>query len=289
MPALTLSKYHGLGNDFLVLVDPDGTVGLERGDVAALCERHRGVGADGVLRLSAPAGGGDLRMELRNADGGAAETSGNGLRCAVLAAAHAGLLPAGAFDGSTVTVETGAGPVAARLLGAGRPGALASVAVAMGAATVDPDPPSLPPSLVDGVAARRVDVGNPHLVLLVDDLAAVDLGLVGPALEASVPGGCNVEVVRPLPGDGGLQMKVWERGVGLTEACGSGSCAAAATARLLGRAGERVVVANPGGELLVELAGSPSRPSVTLTGPACRIGTVSVALDDLRLVGRLPA
>lgn len=283
MPATTLTKYHGLGNDFLVLVEPESSAAFEPAAVVALCDRHHGFGADGVLRLSRRLGGG-LRMELRNADGGEAETSGNGLRCAVLAAAHAGLLPSAALGGAPFTVETAAGPSLARLLGDGRPGALASVAVAMGTATVAPAEADLPvPDRLEGSTARRVAVGNPHLVLLVDELDEVDLAVAGPPLEASVAGGCNVELVRPSAAGGVLSLAVWERGVGLTKACGSGSCAAAAVARSLGLAGDRVVVANPGGELLVELTGPAEAPSVTLTGPACRIGTVSADLDELRL------
>jgi diaminopimelate epimerase len=280
MAVTTLAKYHGLGNDFLVLVDPEGTGPYDPATVAAVCDRHRGFGADGVLRLSRPRAGGDLRMELRNANGGEAETSGNGLRCAVLAAAHEGLVSSAALDGGPVRVETAAGTATARLLGAGDgvvKGALGSVAVEMGMATLRPTGPAPLP----GATAWRVDVGNPHLVLLVDDLASVDLGVVGPALEQSVAGGTNVEAARTSADRDRVEMVVWERGVGRTEACGSGSCAVAAVARSEGLVGDRVVVRNPGGDLVVELAGSPERPSVTLTGPACRIGSVLVDLDQL--------
>lgn len=284
MTTVAFTKYHGLGNDFLVLVDWERTGPYDEVVVAALCDRHRGIGADGVLRLSRPGPGADLRMELRNADGGEAETSGNGLRCALLAAAHAGLLPADAFGGSAVHVETKGGPSTGRLLvDESRPGALADVSVAMGEATVD----GAGRAPFAGCRTLRVDVGNPHLVLVDDGTATVDLAVVGAELEASRPGGTNVELVR-LAG-GVIDLVVWERGVGLTLACGSGSCAAAAAARALGLVGDRVAVRNPGGVLTVDLDGPAERPRVILTGPACRVGEVIVDLDELRLAAGAPA
>lgn len=283
MTTVTLTKYHGLGNDFLVLVDWERTGPYDEAVVAALCDRHRGIGADGVLRLSRPGPGADVRMELRNADGGEAETSGNGLRCALLAAAHAGLLSTEAFVGGAVTVETKGGPALGRLLvDESRPGALADVSVAMGEAAVE----EAAEAPFASCRALRVDVGNPHLVLVDDGSAGVDLAVVGAELEASRPGGTNVELVRAEGGD--LDLVVWERGVGLTLACGSGSCAAAAATRALGLAGDRVVVRNPGGVLIVDLEGPRRRPRVTLTGPACRVGEVVVDLDELRLAVGAP-
>lgn len=278
---LMLTKYHGLGNDFLVLVDPERSAPYDAATVAAVCDRHRGIGADGVLRLSLPRAGGDVAMELRNADGSEAETSGNGLRCAILAAAHAGMLPPGAFAGAAVAVETKAGPALGRLLrsgsadGPGSAGPVAEVSVAMGEAVVE----VVDPSPVVECRALHVDVGNPHLVLLADVAVDLDLAAVGPMLEGSRPGGINVEVVRLRGCE--LDLVVWERGAGLTLACGTGSCAAAAAARAQGRAGDRVVVHNPGGDLAVELSGPRHRPSVTLVGPACRIGEVRVDLEVL--------
>lgn len=285
MGTTTLTKYHGLGNDFLVLVDPDRSTTYDERTVAALCDRHRGIGADGVLRLSRPTSGGGLRMELRNADGGVAETSGNGLRCALLAAAHAGLLPATALEGEPVAVETMAGTVAGRVLvGGGGLSGRAEVSVAMGTVTVD----ALEVSPLSGRRAWEADAGNPHLVLVGDGLSDVDLATVGPRLEASRPEGTNVELVVVLARDE-VRLVVWERGAGLTLACGSGSCASAAAARSAGLVGDRVVVHNPGGDLLVELAGSPGRPEATLTGPACRVGRVEVDIDELVEMAGAPA
>lgn len=277
---LTLTKYHGLGNDFLVVDDRDRTGRFDATLVAALCERHRGIGADGVLRLSAPAGPGAFAMELRNADGGVAETSGNGLRCAVLAAAHAGLLGSAGLEGGDIAVETLAGVVRARLAGT-RPsvlGAEAEIRVEMGVAVVE----DLEHSPLPGRRASTVDVGNPHLVLLGERMDDVDLGVLGPALEASRALGTNVEVAAER--DGELDLVVWERGAGLTLACGSGSCAVAAAARARGIVGDWVVVNNPGGPLVVEATGPDRhRPLVSLTGPARRVGKVVIDTEDLDL------
>ena len=289
---LALLKYHGLGNDFLVLLDWEGATELNAATVAGLCDRRRGIGADGVLRLCAPTGGGSLAMELHNADGGYAETSGNGIRCAVLAAVDEGLVPAGA-----VRVETGAGLVDVEV--GQRTEFGTSLRVAMGELKVGPGHPAgelaLGPDA--GAAERaelaslaahtafRVDIGNPHLVLVgherVATSARVPLGRLGPSLEAAVPGGVNVEVVAPVDGSNTLQFDVWERGAGLTLACGSGSCAAAAAARADGVVGDRVVLHNPGGVLTVELSGDLDRPVAVLVGPAQRIGRIEVSTDGL--------
>jgi diaminopimelate epimerase len=270
---LHLVKYHGLGNDFLVLLDGDAV-----GDGAAtlarhLCDRHRGVGADGLIIARRAAGAADVAMELRNADGGRAETSGNGLRCFALA-----LVDSGTVEGPLVTIETDGGLVTAVIRGpqGGRDGC-ALVEVTMGTALVGAPEPA-PPSLGEGFEARRVGVGNPHLVLIGDSLDGVDITAIGPPLEVEAPEGQNVEVVA-LGADGGLDLVVWERGAGATQACGSGSCAAAAAARASGLVGDRVTVRNPGGVLSVGLSGDLTSPEVTLEGPACRIAAVEVEFE----------
>lgn len=275
MVKVALAKYHGLGNDFLVLFDAERSLPFTAALAAALCERHRGVGADGLLRISSAHHGAAFAMELRNADGGVAETSGNGLRCAVLAAVHAGLVPAG-----QVLVETLAGTARATV-GVGVDGAVpaeAEVRVEMGTVRVGDEVASP----LQGRRARLVDVGNPHLVLVGDSLTGVDLATTGPALEASRPGGVNVELIAAGVERDSLDLAVWERGAGLTQACGSGSCAAAAAARAWGIVGDRVAVRNPGGTLVVELSGAdPLQPSAALSGPARRVAQVLVEVDDL--------
>ncbi|MGH9067594.1 MAG: diaminopimelate epimerase [Acidimicrobiales bacterium] len=296
-----MAKYEGLGNDFLLL-DGDGPhppVSAEL--VRAVCHRRLGVGADGLIvvgridrRARGVGGDGELSMVLYNADGGRAEMSGNGIRCLALFACHAGMVGGPAF-----VVATDAGPRAVRVgpEGAGSPaapgaGVSATVTVGMGRARVDPVDEEV---AVDGAGAegagidgagwgyasgrwrgRSVDMGNPHLVLVEErDLEDLDLDLLGPPLESSRPGGLNVEWVKPGPGPDEMTLRVWERGVGVTLACGTGSVAAAAAALAMGLvAGPKVAVANPGGTLHVDLSG----PDIALSGPARRVATVEVDL-----------
>jgi diaminopimelate epimerase len=274
---IELAKLHGAGNDFLVVVDPEGDRPVGPALARALCDRHTGIGADGVLRLLRPCEGGDVRMELRNADGSAAETSGNGLRCLVLAAVDAGLVGVG-----LVRVETVAGmrDVEVRSVD----GAGADIAVDMGIVRLAAaDLADVP---VAGWRGRLADVGNPHLVLAAPSLADVDVARVGRQLDADAAGGLNVEVIA-VPPDAGrpagvLDLLVWERGAGVTLACGSGSCAAAAAAALWGLSGGSVLVRNPGGELRVELSGAdPAAPRAVLSGPTVRVARLTVELASL--------
>ncbi len=237
---LRLSKYEAAGNDFLVLVDRSVGPPLTAEAAVALCHRRFGVGADGLLRCW-PAGRGRVGMELRNADGSFAETSGNGLRCLAQAAVMAGLA-----DPPRVVVETPVGPREVELA----PGRWVSegwATVAMGRVALDLSVPTRGP-------ARRValaDVGNPHLVAEVEDPAAVDLVAAATDVAAERASSLNVELVAPR--NGGLVLRVLERGAGETLACGSGSVAAASAARAWGLVGDHVDVVNPGGILHVTL------------------------------------
>jgi len=276
----SLLKYQALGNDFLVALEPSLLPGgdeLDKDFVVALCDRHRGVGADGVVALRRlPAGGGlrgDAAMELRNADGGRAETSGNALACLVLAG-----VDAGALAGPAVLMLTDAGPRRVTVLRR-LDDATSLVRTEMGTASVSAEEPEVPS--VPGWRARRVDMGNPHLVLLGTSLDAVDIGEIGRRLETAAPGGQNVEAVAP-DGGGGLDLVVWERGAGLTQACGTGSCASAASARAIGLVGDEVEVHNPGGTLLVDLEGDLLSPAVSLTGPAKRVFSVDLTPNEVR-------
>lgn len=275
MTALTLLKYHGLGNDFLVVCDETAVAAWPEDAQAAelarrLCDRHRGIGADGLIVARPARHCGEVAMELRNSDGGLAETSGNGLRCFALA-----LVESGKAAGPAVRIETAGGPVTATV-GEQDASGCADVAVTMGRATVG-GAVSPAPGLGQSTSARSVEIGNPHLVVFVPDLSDLDISVIGPPLEAARPGGQNVEAVALRP-DGGLDLVVWERGAGVTEACGSGSCAAAAAARASGAAGDRVEVHNPGGVLVVDLAGPLEQPDAVLSGPACRVARIEVDL-----------
>jgi diaminopimelate epimerase len=261
--ALRLTKHHGAGNDFLVLLDPDDRRPLSAAEVRALCDRHRGVGADGVVRVVSGSGPAALSMDLRNADGGVAEMSGNGIRCLVQAAVDEGLVGAG-----TVVVETLGGLRAVDYRAGPGPGS--------GYGRVDMGHVVLGAEIVDMPSGARwgqhVDMGNPHVVLFGAPAGDEALATVGPRIERSVPGGANVEFVWPGPASGELTLRVWERGVGETLACGTGACAVAAAAHAHGEAGTRVRVHNPGGPLDVELDGS----AVHLAGPTQKIADITV-------------
>ena len=230
---MQLRKYHGLGNDFLILLDRDGDHTVDGEAARALCHRYTGVGADGLIRVTTE----PLAMELFNADGSPAEISGNGLRCVARAVVDAGWEP-----GPTFTVVTGAGPRRATVHGDG------TVSVEMGTASVN---------------GEHVDLGNPHVVVLVDDLGGVE------ALSRDPDVNVEYVVLGPCPGE--LTMRVFERGVGETLACGSGACAAAAVAHGKGLVGETVTVCQRGGAVTVQL-GDP----IVLTGPAEFVFTAEV-------------
>jgi diaminopimelate epimerase len=276
---LHLAKHHGAGNDFLVVLDPDDRRPLSAPEVRALCDRHRGIGADGVIRVvipvASPGAGGPsatLVMDLRNADGGVAEMSGNGIRCMVQAAVEAGLVAPGSVDVATLggprTVTYVSGPAAGQ--GYAR--------VGMGRATLGPE---LEVDVPGVRWARRVDMGNPHVVLAGLPASDDTVRTVGLRLERSVPSGANVEFVWPGPEPDDLVMRVWERGVGETLACGTGACAAAAAAHARGDVGTVVRVMSAGGVLEVAIDDA----GVFLAGPTQKIGEVAVDEDVLaRLV-----
>jgi len=270
MTTIRLTKLHGLGNDFLVLLDPDGDRPITAGLARALCDRHLGVGADGVIRATraVPEGSGArITFELRNADGSEAEMSGNGMRCLAQAAAEAGLVP---FDEVfVVSTPAGARGVTVRRDGPGR----AWVGVDMGRARLDGDAERCNA----GHGLLRVDMGNPHLVVLGPDPATVAVGELGPELERSVPGGQNVEFVTLGPGPDEVTIRVWERGVGETLACGTGAAAAAVALHHWGRVGSKVTVHQPGGDALVEIG----EGGVVLSGPSMLIARCDVEVPVL--------
>jgi len=262
---LRLTKHHGAGNDFLVLLDIDDRRRLSGAEVRALCDRHRGVGADGVLRATATGvAGAALAMELRNADGSVAEMSGNGIRCLVQAAVGAGLVGEG-----PVVVSTGAGVRSVDYRPADEPG-LAYAGVDMGRALLGAE---VAPDGVPGARrARLVDMGNPHVVVLGEPVDDVVVSSMGPRLEASHPDGANVEFAWPGPGTGVLSLRVWERGVGETLACGTGACAVVAAVHSWGEVGGAARVHSAGGVLEVTL----SDDGIVLAGPTRLVGAVSV-------------
>ncbi|MHB1710079.1 MAG: diaminopimelate epimerase [Acidimicrobiales bacterium] len=260
---LRLTKHHGTGNDFLVLADIDDREPMVPELVRALCDRRFGVGADGVIRILAGRDGSDLSMDLSNADGSKAEMSGNGIRCLAQAAVDAGLVAPLSFS---VWTPAGIRSIEYRKgdsIGDG------TASVDMGDAQMGPDQPQ---NFTDR-RARTVNMGNPHLVLLGPDPAGVDVAEIGSRLQGVHPGGINVEFISVGASPDELTLRVWERGVGLTEACGTGSCAAAAAARSWGLVGERVRVHNPGGTVEVTL----NADGIRLAGPTRKIADITVS------------
>jgi diaminopimelate epimerase len=255
-----VTKMHGARNDF-VIVDRRNDDGSDLVRFAQwVCDRRAGIGADGVIAIES-SNLADARMRTINADGSEAEMCGNGIRCAARWLDEAGA-------GGHLTFETGAGLVATDVLARG---AEYSVRVGMGHPVVS----KLRALSLD--EAWFVDTGNPHVVLLRDDLLAVDLESVARDLQSGggFSQGANVHVA-VVEGERSLRVRHWERGVGLTMACGTGAVASAATAITAGRAASPVEVFVPGGRLVVEWDG---RGHAALIGPAVRVFDTEVDLE----------
>lgn len=264
------SKHHGLGNDFLVtLTDNLPLDAVER--AVALCNRRTGIGADGLIfGIQRPDG--RMAMRLLNSDGSPAAVSGNGLRCFAQAVAISRGMPHLEID-----VETPAGVRHCSVMATGESDTVIAT-VDMGVVCPGPDPD---PDVDDLIAAagpsvsmvkrwETGDVGNPHVVCEVDDPMAIDLAVAGPAIEAHFEEGANVHFVT-VSGLNELRAEVWERGAGITRACGTGATVAAHVFHGWDLVGPKVVVRMPGGDALVDLSGP-----VTLTGPATHIADIEV-------------
>lgn len=252
-------KMNGAGNDFVMLDNRDGCHVLSQGQIAALCDRHRGVGADGLLAVEPAEGTADFRMRYYNADGGEAEMCGNGARCF---ARFANMLSGWGLE--RVSFETPAGVIGATFHGE-------QVRLAMS------DPHSLRMGLVLDVAGRALEVhfvntGVPHAVVVVDDLESVPVVEWGAALRYHrefQPKGTNANFLKVTPD--GIAIRTYERGVeGETLACGTGMVACALVHHLLNGAASPVKVKVKGGDTLeigLERDGDAFK-NVTLTGPA---------------------
>lgn len=271
---LTLTKHHGLGNDFLVVFHPgvDGDAAL--GALAQhLCDRRRGIGADGLL-IAESSEGKAARMYLYNADGSRAEMSGNGIRCFAQAVAmRRGVESGGSVDLSPQLIETDAGDKLVTLA-ATDDAATIEASVDMGLVTELPEPagwatlgchPDRP--------VAHLSMGNPHSVVGVDEVAVVDLAELG----GKVPH-VNLEIVEPGPETTAVTMRVHERGAGITEACGTGACASAHAARSWGLVSSNtseVTVHMDGGSAVVSF--DDERPGeVRLTGPATFVAAIEI-------------
>ena len=248
----------GLGNDFAVL---EGEA-PDRETIRRLCDRRTGVGADGVLRASPVAGPrAALRMEYWNADGSPAEMCGNGLRCVARYGYERGWT-----DGPDFIVETPVGERRAALPDPARP---EMWRVELGGYAVGGE------IVIGGREFITAAVGNPHAVSFADDPDSAPVEKIGPRVEThpAFPDRVNAGFAALDPETGGLRLRVWERGVGETRACGTGAVAAAAVAVSRGWAVPPVTVTLPGGPLQVDLEGERA----WLTGPARTVyrGTVT--------------
>lgn len=283
--AVEFTLAHGTGNDFVVVVDRDGAGPLRPSLVRALCDRRTGLGADGVIRLVPGGADGDppadVTMDHVNADGTPAAVCGNGLRVAAKHVLDHGLV---AVVGDVVRVATPSGvrPVTVRR---GPDGRVVEATVDLGRPSSEPaSVPFLAPAGAEGPAHRVevdgtvvelavVSMGNPHAVVLVDDVDEAPVARLGAALEShpAFPDRANVSFVQVVD-PATIRLRVFERGVGETAACGSGACAAAVAATALGRTAlgvdRPVEVRLPGGTLVI--ARTPDG-HVTLTGPAVEV------------------
>lgn len=278
---VAFTKGHGTGNDFIIIADPEGQLELTAEQVAVLCDRHFGIGADGVLRVvrssAIPEGATALAeepdaewfMDYRNADGSVAEMCGNGIRVFAHYLVRSGL--ASIEPGSTLPIGTRAGVRDVTL-------SVSGYQVDLGAWKLSGDDPLV---RADGLTVTRpglgIDVGNPHVVVALASDA--ELGLLEltrtPELEPAPPAGANVEFVVPgeplvRDGIGHVRMRVFERGVGETLSCGTGVAATALAVRYWAgaQAPDNWQVEVPGGTLGVRMFPAEDGEHVALSGPA---------------------
>lgn len=254
---MQFAKWQGLGNDYIIVRARDvraatGSDELDATLARAMCDRHFGIGSDGVLVVG-PSDVADARMVVHNPDGSIAEMCGNGIRMAARF-----LLEDGEVDAPGMRVETGGGIVRPTVLDDGR------VRVDMGIA-VTTAPEQLDLGTHGQVDGRAVSMGNPHFVLRRDP-ATAPVAELGPRVESHdrFPDRTNVELYR-VDGSSHVTMRVWERGVGETMACGTGACAVAVAAVLDAGCASPVTVTLPGGDLEIDV---DDDLRVTMTGPA---------------------
>lgn len=258
-------KMHGLGNDFVVFDARGNGLALDAASARALADRRFGIGCDQVIVIGEGRGGMDAAMRIYNCDGGEVESCGNATRCVAR-------LLMEEKDRDRVTIATPGGTLTCTDAGRGE------VTVDMGVAKFDwreiplAHPVDTNRFEIDGLEAAAVNVGNPHCVLFAGDIAEI-----GPRLETHpmFPARTNVEVVT-VRDRAHLRMRVWERGVGITSACGTGACASAAAAHRRGLTDDKVEVELDGGTLTIALHDG----HVLMTGPATLAYKGEVDLKD---------
>ncbi len=280
-------KMHGLGNDYVYVNCFDERVEAPAELAIAVSDRHTGIGADGLI-LIGPSDTADVRMRMFNADGSEAQMCGNGIRCVAKLVSDDNIAEPGAeFSvpgqgtfARSLRVETGRG-VLTLGLELGDDGKVCRVCVNMGQpilkgadipVAIEADTVVNEPIEIDGrtLFMTCISMGNPHAVFFCDDVGAIDLARLGPVIEnhAVFPERTNVHFVK-IEEPGELTMRTWERGSGITMACGTGACACAVAGVLTGQC-ERLVVGHlPGGDL--QLNWCENDNCVYMTGPAVEV------------------
>lgn len=267
---MRFSKWHGLGNDF-VIAEPAKNPGYDfAGNAEHLCNRHFGIGADGVVTVK-PLGNNAFEMRIYNSDGTETEMCGNATRCVGLY-----ILKNKLAQGNEFELHTRGGIVRPKVLDNG------SVCVDMGKPhllrgeiPVNGDPTADAKNLSIELADKQfsavgVSMGNPHAVIFVPDINAIELENWGPKIECHplFPNKTNVEFVEVIS-KSMVRMRVWERGCGVTLACGTGSCATCVAGFISGRTEQNITVLLDGGELQIHYSQDDNH--VYMTGPACEV------------------
>jgi diaminopimelate epimerase len=258
-------KMHGLGNDFVVIDGREEPVALDAGLARAIADRRTGIGCDQLILLEASAVA-DVRMRIFNSDGSEVEACGNAARCVTL------------LEGGEPRIETLGGVIAGVANGAG-----ASVDMGEPRFGWDEIPLAypmgtreMPVGWEELQAPFAVNVGNPHLIFFVEDANSVELDRLGPTIEQDplFPERINVNIASQE--EGAIRLRVWERGAGLTQACGTGASATAVAAITLGRATSPVEVRLPGGTLSIAWQRGGT---IRMSGPAARVFTGEIDLE----------
>lgn len=256
MSGVAVTKMHGAYNDFAVIDRRNASGSFDpQTSARTICDRRGSIGGDGLILIE-PSKTADARMRIFNADGSEAEMCGNGLRCAARYLSESG-------EGDRFRIETASGVLEAEIVSKGE---AFSVRSQIGT-------PRFEPRALPFANAAYVVVGNPHVVIFEQSLDAIDLKLTAARIQPLFPDGVNVHVATAV-NRSRLDVRHWERGVGLTQACGTGAAACAAAAIRFGMAESPVAVHVPGGLLMVEWSGEGE---AFLTGPAVRVFDTTVA------------